>query len=289
MDQEDDVTIQRTSVEGEEVASGREAEEDNTLWVVGGGDVVAIEDFVRGFEEVPKSEKTTGPGVEEATGSAIEQPKGKSRKLNKICTSLDLVRIIRRQNFLCAYSGEPLTPENVGADHRVPASKGGGEGPDNIVLVLGTINRMKGALDLEEFVYLCRKVATWTDGVESKRQVAPGPEEIGGETDPVKILTEFGYIQAAASVVKMKGELDSLRRTKFKHFKRKIYDVSQLTEDQRTEIDSLTIQIRNLRNRRDFLKFKTGFSTASASRAKDAERQRASRVGRKQEVLSEEG
>jgi hypothetical protein len=51
-----------------------------------------------------------------------------------------------------------MEPEETGADHIVPVARGGCHKLSNIALVSQSINRMKGAMTLEEFVTACRKV-----------------------------------------------------------------------------------------------------------------------------------
>lgn len=70
----------------------------------------------------------------------------------------DIMAILEAQGYRCAYTGDELTPENTSADHRVPFSRGGSHGPENISLVLGVVNAAKGGMTLQEFVEMCRKV-----------------------------------------------------------------------------------------------------------------------------------
>jgi len=51
-------------------------------------------------------------------------------------------------NRLCAYCGEKAT----GADHVIPKTKGGGDGPHNTVAACGRCNVYKGARDLVDFL-----------------------------------------------------------------------------------------------------------------------------------------
>lgn len=48
-------------------------------------------------------------------------------------------------------------------DHITPVSKGGTDTVDNLAIVLSSVNSAKGTMTLEEFVAMCRMVATHHD------------------------------------------------------------------------------------------------------------------------------
>ena len=75
-------------------------------------------------------------------------------------TGTQLRIILDRQEYRCAMTGEPLTPENTSLDHINPLRRGGNHSADNIQFVLPEINRMKGTMPREEFVRMCRLVAS---------------------------------------------------------------------------------------------------------------------------------
>lgn len=54
-----------------------------------------------------------------------------------------------------------VTPDTARIDHKIPVSSGGGDEIENLQWVHQEINRMKGSLDNDEFIDLCRKVAQW--------------------------------------------------------------------------------------------------------------------------------
>lgn len=70
----------------------------------------------------------------------------------------DIRAMLARQGYKCAYTGNELTPQNTGADHKIPVSKGGSHELSNIALVTQAVNSAKGTMTLDEFVTMCRKV-----------------------------------------------------------------------------------------------------------------------------------
>lgn len=92
--------------------------------------------------------------MESARTSNDVRPVGKA-------TAAGLRKLIRWQQYRCAFTGEQLTPENCHADHRTPVSQGGSDDLENIVVVLAEVNRAKGALSEAEFISLCRRVVQW--------------------------------------------------------------------------------------------------------------------------------
>lgn len=69
-----------------------------------------------------------------------------------------LVELIEKQEYRCALSGMPLTPDIASLDHIVPVSKGGKHEVGNVAWVHEEINRMKGTLSKDEFLAMCLKV-----------------------------------------------------------------------------------------------------------------------------------
>lgn len=74
-------------------------------------------------------------------------------------TAKQIMELIERQQFRCALSGRPLTPETASLDHIVPLSRGGTHELSNLWIVDYQVNTAKGTLTVEEFVTLCRDVA----------------------------------------------------------------------------------------------------------------------------------
>lgn len=75
-------------------------------------------------------------------------------------TSAKLTALLEYQQFRCALTGRKLTPDNAEADHIVPVKKGGLNVMENVQIVTHQANRAKGTLGMDEFVRLCRDVAT---------------------------------------------------------------------------------------------------------------------------------
>ncbi len=86
----------------------------------------------------------------------------------KPVTGKNLKSLLEAQAYRCAYTGEPLTPEAASLDHKIPLSRGGEHGLENLAIVDESVNAAKGTKTLEEFVAMCRKVVAHADA--KKRQ-----------------------------------------------------------------------------------------------------------------------
>lgn len=75
------------------------------------------------------------------------------------CTASNLEKLLKSQDYKCAYTGVELAPETCEIDHFHPISKGGGHDMSNLRWVLNEVNRMKGTLDFQRFHHLCSLVA----------------------------------------------------------------------------------------------------------------------------------
>lgn len=71
-----------------------------------------------------------------------------------------LYRLLEKQKFKCAYSGRELKPNNSQLDHIIPLSKGGSHDIDNCAIVTSEVNKAKGVLSLDEFIEMCKSVAS---------------------------------------------------------------------------------------------------------------------------------
>ena len=76
-------------------------------------------------------------------------------------TAKQLMKLIKQQDYLCALSGEKLTPKTAELDHKVARSKGGTDTIENLQWLDRTINKMKGSMSVDEFVAACKRVARW--------------------------------------------------------------------------------------------------------------------------------
>jgi 5-methylcytosine-specific restriction endonuclease McrA len=74
-----------------------------------------------------------------------------------------LMAMIESQGYRCAYSGRELTPETATVDHRLPISRGGLNGIENLAVVHQDVNTAKASMTVEEFVQVCRDVVAWHD------------------------------------------------------------------------------------------------------------------------------
>ena len=88
----------------------------------------------------------------------------KSRKTQGNITGTRLRELLIKQEYRCALTGRPLTPETAGVDHIVPLSRGGTHTIDNLWIVLRDVNRMKGTMTGAEFIDLCREVSSRATG-----------------------------------------------------------------------------------------------------------------------------
>lgn len=104
----------------------------------------------------------------------------KGNYMDKPVKPKEIMRLLEKQEFRCAYTRATLTPDNISADHFVPVSEGGSHSIDNIRLVTREINRAKGTLSYAEFVKLCKDVVdSATQPVANTQGSENGPEDSG--------------------------------------------------------------------------------------------------------------
>jgi 5-methylcytosine-specific restriction endonuclease McrA len=70
----------------------------------------------------------------------------------------NVLRLVEDQQFCCALTGRPLTPDLAALDHKVPVSRGGEHHIENAQVLHKDVNRAKGVMTNEEFIALCREV-----------------------------------------------------------------------------------------------------------------------------------
>lgn len=133
---------------------------------------------------------------------------GANQQMAESVRPKQILELLHKQGFRCAYTGDPLTPETTGADHIIPVSKGGTHDISNIALVLRVVNSAKGVLSLDDFREMCSKVVAHLGSVEF-RQSTQTPGELSDCDDPVEILTKLGYISAADKVQSITMKLRS--------------------------------------------------------------------------------
>jgi polyhydroxyalkanoate synthesis regulator phasin len=170
----------------------------------------------------------------------------------------EILALLHRQGFRCAYTGQPLTPETTGADHKIPTSRGGSNGIDNLALTLRTVNAAKGAMTLEEFREMCSRVVAHLGAVETEADDT-AVEELSGACDPVEILARLGYVQAAEEVRQLKLTLTS-KLTSIEDMKRRRVNDSGDCEcgTKRAQIDELQRKIASLQCKKTQLRRDTG-------------------------------
>lgn len=76
-------------------------------------------------------------------------------------STANVLQLLRHQEYRCALTGRKLTPSTAALDHIVPVKRGGEHTIDNSQILHKDVNRAKGSLTAEEFIGLCREVATW--------------------------------------------------------------------------------------------------------------------------------
>lgn len=77
-------------------------------------------------------------------------------------TASGLKQVLEQQEYRCALSGRPLTPEDAELDHKIAISNGGTNLIDNLQWLNSQVNRAKGTMSQENFILMCRRVAEWT-------------------------------------------------------------------------------------------------------------------------------
>jgi 5-methylcytosine-specific restriction endonuclease McrA len=71
-------------------------------------------------------------------------------------TRLQLQELLENQEYSCAITGVPLTPDNCSVDHVRPLEKGGKNTLENLQLTTKHANFAKRNLEIEEFLEICR-------------------------------------------------------------------------------------------------------------------------------------
>ena len=67
-----------------------------------------------------------------------------------------ILSILEKQQYKCALTGEPLTPETATLDHKLAVSRGGSiDDVDNFQVLHTDVNKAKGSMTNEEFISLC--------------------------------------------------------------------------------------------------------------------------------------
>lgn len=72
----------------------------------------------------------------------------------------DLKKLLEMQGYKCALTGVRLEPKTAELDHKVPLSRGGTNDLGNLQWLSREVNRAKGAMDNDEFIAMCKRVAS---------------------------------------------------------------------------------------------------------------------------------
>jgi 5-methylcytosine-specific restriction endonuclease McrA len=83
------------------------------------------------------------------------------RKRRGVPLVQQIIGILAKQEYRCALSGVPLIPESSTLDHKHPISLGGTDDIENLQWLHVDVNRAKGNMPHEDFVLMCKRVATW--------------------------------------------------------------------------------------------------------------------------------
>lgn len=78
-------------------------------------------------------------------------------------TSAALEALIEQQQYRCALSGVPLSPDDSALDHKHPVKRGGTHCISNLQWLEPAVNKAKHTMTNDEFVAMCRRVVAWFD------------------------------------------------------------------------------------------------------------------------------
>ncbi len=92
--------------------------------------------------------------------SKCSEPVGKEAKAK--ATAAQLKQLIERQQYCCALSGLPLTPDDSALDHIVAVADGGTHVIDNLQWLNSEVNRMKGSMSQSRFIAVVKLIAANT-------------------------------------------------------------------------------------------------------------------------------
>lgn len=117
-----------------------------------------------GMQNVEQRAATSGQmeaEMQQHSKQPVEEAEKKAQSAG--VTGLMLYKKITQQQFRCALSGVELSTENSTLDHMIPMSRGGLHSIENVEWIHAVLNRMKGEMTKEEFVFWCTKVAEFAE------------------------------------------------------------------------------------------------------------------------------
>ena len=85
-----------------------------------------------------------------------------SRTKDGKATAESLLGLIKSQEYRCQLSGVLLEPSTATLDHKIPISSGGSDSIENLQWVSTEVNKAKGSMSQEEFMTMCKRVASWS-------------------------------------------------------------------------------------------------------------------------------
>jgi hypothetical protein len=88
---------------------------------------------------------------------AMKAGSANSRSGQRI-TGVDVLRVLKINNFKCLYCGDDLSPLTWHLDHFRPISRGGRNHFKNLAPACSTCNKMKDVLPGYEFIKQCKKI-----------------------------------------------------------------------------------------------------------------------------------
>ena len=89
----------------------------------------------------------------------LQRGKPTIEKTKKKATAAELKQLLERQQYCCALSGLPLTPDDSALDHIVSVSDGGTHEINNLQWLNVDVNRMKGSMTQSRFLSIVRMIA----------------------------------------------------------------------------------------------------------------------------------
>ncbi len=124
----------------------------------GFGEVLTERQLLRQRRAFPSIDAGRGKVNVMAYLASICSRRRRTRRDGELSVS-DLGEMLEQQRYLCALTGERLTPENLALDHIVPISEGGSFAVENSQLVTKAANRAKHTMTQADFIQLCGQVA----------------------------------------------------------------------------------------------------------------------------------
>jgi 5-methylcytosine-specific restriction endonuclease McrA len=90
-------------------------------------------------------------------------------------TVTELEKWLTRDEYICYYSGEILSLNDITVDHKVPISRNGTNELENLCIASHHMNTAKGSLTEKEFVELLLLIQTWENkGIHLLRRLKQG-------------------------------------------------------------------------------------------------------------------